>query len=99
MHTTNDSDTHSVACAPVICTRAPAQYRLVPKSAPLTLVLPPPAPPRFTPTALDSHPTSYDAASLIDPPLPPLVVATAKLPHAPVATLHTAELFDTHSVA
>ena len=82
-----------------MCTRAPAQYRLVPKSAPLTLVLPPPVPPRFTPRALDSDPTSYDAASLIDPTFSSLVIATAKLPHAPVATLHTAELFDTHSVA
>ena len=93
------SDTHTVAEAPVICTRAPAQYRLVPKSAPLTLMLPPPVPPRFTPRTLDSDPPSYEAASLIDPTLSPLVIATAKLPHAPAATLQITKVSDTHSVA
>ena len=99
LHTSDDSDTHSVACAPVMCSRAPAQCRIDPKPAPLMLMLPPPVPPRFTPRALDSDPTSYDAASLIDPPRAPPVTANAKLPHAPVATLHAAEVSDTHSVA
>jgi hypothetical protein len=93
------SDIHSVACAPVMPTRTPALYRLVPKSAPLTLMLPPPVPPRFTPRTLDSIPRSYDAAPLIDPTRSPLVIATAKLPHAPVATLHITKVSDTHSVA
>ena len=93
------SDNHTVAEAPVMCTRAPAQYRLVPKSAPLTLMLPPPVPPRFTPRTLDTDSPSYDAASLIDPTSSPLVTTTAKLPHAPVATLHTTDVSDTPSVA
>ena len=92
------SDDHAVACAPVIATRALAQYRLVPKSAPLTLMLPSPVPPRFTPRTLDAIPPSYDPASLIDPTLSPLVIATAKLPHTPVATLHVTDVSDTHSV-
>jgi hypothetical protein len=82
-----------------MCPRALAECRIVPKSAPLKVKLLSPVPPRFTPRALDSDPTSYDTASLIDPPPPPLVIATAKLPHAPVATLHTITLLDTHSVA
>jgi hypothetical protein len=42
LHVIDVSDTHSVPPTPVHPTRLRALYRLVPKSAPLTLTLPPP---------------------------------------------------------
>ena len=42
LHVIDESDTHSVPPAPVRPSRLRALYRLAPKSAPLTLTLPPP---------------------------------------------------------
>ena len=42
LHVIDVSDTHSVPPAPVRPSRLRALYRLTPKSAPLTLTLPPP---------------------------------------------------------
>jgi hypothetical protein len=74
-------------------------YRLVPKSAPLTVMLLPPVVPRFITNTAETELESYDPASVNDPDASPAVIDTRRLPSTPAAALQTAELSDTHSVA
>ena len=74
-------------------------HLLVPKSAPLTVTLPPPVPPSFVPATLDATLESNDTLSLIDPTRPPAVTASAMLPSTPPLVLHTVDVSDTHTVA
>ena len=74
-------------------------HLLVPKSAPLTVTLPPPVRPSLVPATLDAMLPSKDRLSVSDPPRPPAVTASTMLPSAPPLALHTADVSDTHSVA
>ena len=76
-----------------------AQHLLVPKSAPLTVRLPPPVLPSFVPATLDAMLPSNDTLSVNDPPRPPAVTANTMLPSTPPLVLHTADVSDTHTVA
>ena len=72
---------------------------LAPKSAPLTLRLPPPVLPSFVPATLDAMLPSNDTLSVRDPTRPPAVTANTMLPSTPLLVLHTADVSDTHTVA
>jgi hypothetical protein len=74
-------------------------HLLVPKSAPLTLTLPPPVLPSFVPATLDAIRPSNDTLSVRDPARPPALIATIMLPSTPPLILHTADVSDTHAVA
>ena len=74
-------------------------HLLAPKSAPLTLTLPPPVLPALVPAALDAMLPSNDRLSVTDPPRPPAVTASTMLPSTPPLHLHTADVSDTHTVA
>jgi hypothetical protein len=95
------SDTHTVACAPLTCTRTPALYPLAPKSAPLMLILKLLAPlfPSFTVAELDITPWSYDTAHDADATLESVVTPSTWLPPAPVGTLQAIDVSANHTVA
>ncbi len=75
------------------------KHLLVPKSAPLTLTLPPPVLPSFAPATLDVIRPSNDKLADRDPARPPALIATTMLPSNPPLILHTADESDTHTVA
>ena len=63
------------------------------------LTLPPPDIATFPALQLDPVPTSYELASVQDPPRSPTLVTTIKLPSVPPPTLHTTVVSDTHAVS
>ncbi len=75
------------------------KHLLVPKSAPLTLTLPPPVLPSFAPATLDDIRPSNDKHAVRDPARTPALIATTMLPSNPPLILHTADESDTHTVA
>ena len=74
-------------------------YDAVPRSAPLTVMLPCPVVPMFLNPAPDAEPRSYDAPSVIVCVPIPAVTYVVRLPPTPAEALHATELSDTHSVA
>ena len=74
-------------------------HLLVPKSAPLTVTLPPDVAPSFAHPTLDGALPSYDTTTVTDPTRSPDVMETTTLPYTPALVVHTTDVSDTQPVA
>ena len=71
----------------------------VPSPEPLKAMLQLPVVLAFGPATLDTSLQSYDAVSVSDPAPPPSVSVSTRLPPAPAATRHAADVSDDQCVA